>query len=291
VTLPTIDARLEPELVHSEDGPGLGSFKAYWCSCLDAPRVIEPSSVALGITSPPYPGVDQPSDGDGTFNYVTFLDPKDFDQSHLFLDDVWRMMYGLLADLGRLCINIYDIPRGEAGMLPNVARVTSACLKMGFVKREEFIWRKGASHSPPVGSFPLPKGVLSGNTWESILVFQKPLKYQRRRIDPSSYPEHVKKASMLDGAAQKWLMDNVWDIPADRTARKLGHPFPFPEEIPERLIKLYSMATDIVFDPFGGAGTTAVVAQRLGRHGVMTELSRKYVDEMISARTAQQGLF
>jgi site-specific DNA-methyltransferase (adenine-specific) len=238
----------------------------------------------LVVTSPPYPGVEQPTD-----DYVTFIDPDAFEECHRFLDSVWASCFHILNDLGRLVVNIYDIPRGEEGMLPNVARVISGCMVIGYVFREDYIWHKGASYRPPKGSWPLPKGVMSGNTYEHCLVFQKPLKFSQRRIDPASYPEEAKKKAVLDAQASKWLADPVWQMPADREARKLGHPFPFPPELPERFIKLYSMPTDIVFDPFGGAGTTGIVAHRLERHGVITELSRNFID-MIDLRTAQGTL-
>lgn len=283
--IPQISENVSTELVYNEEGPGLGSFKAYWANCLVAPEFIEQSSVSLIVTSPPYPGVEQP-----TNNYVTFPDPFDFVASHDFLEQVWSMCFKLLADEGRLAINIYDIPQGPEGMYPNVAKTIQVCLNLGFVLREDYIWHKGASYSPPSGSFPLPKGVLSGNTYEHVIVLQKPLKFSQRKIDPSSYPEHIKDKSMLDAQAHKWLMDPVWKIKADREARKLGHPFPFPPELPERLIKLYTMATDIVYDPFGGAGTTGIVAQRLERHGIITELSRAYLD-LIDTRTAQGSMF
>lgn len=287
MAIPAIDEAITPELVYSEDEPDrFGSFHAYHANCLDATKIIERSTVSLVVTSSPYPGVDQPTD-----DYVTFSDPKDFHLCHKVLDQVWLTCFELLADLGRLCVNIYDIPRGEEGMFPNVARVISGCLNIGFVLREDYIWHKGASYSPPSGSWPLPKGVLSGNTYEHILVFQKPLKFSQRRINPKDYPEEVKNASILGATEHAWLMDPVWKIKADRTARKLGHPFPFPEELPERLIKLYSMATDTVFDPFGGAGTTGIVAQRLGRRGIITELSRVFVEDMIKQRTAQTTMF
>lgn len=270
--------------MHSVEGPGLGSFKAYHMNCLDAPRIIEQSSVALIVTSPPYPGVPQPED-----NYVTFPDPMDFKECHNFLDDVWRMCFHLLADEGRLVVNVYDIPQGPEGMYPNVARIVYGCLNVGFVKREDYIWHKGVSYRPPTGSWPLPKGVLSGNTYENMIVFQKPLKFQARRIRPEDYSEEIREASKLGKEASGWLADPVWKISADREARKLGHPFPFPKELPERFIKLYSMVSDVVFDPFGGAGTTGIVAHRLGRRGIITELSKPYLD-LIDVRTAQGTL-
>lgn len=285
MTLPLITADFPLELIHDDDASEHGSFKSYYGSCLKAPDVIERSTLSLIVTSPPYPGVEQPTD-----NYVTFLDPMAFMESHTFLGNVWKVCYDLLADLGRLAINIYDIPRGEEGMLPNVSITVDMCLRMGFVLREDYIWHKGASYRPPSGSWPLPKGVLSGNTYEHILVFQKPLQYSQRRIDPKDYPEDIRDASKLDKIAGDWLSDPVWKIKADREARKLGHPFPFPSELPERLIKLYTMVGDTVFDPFGGAGTTGIVAQRLGRHGIITELSKDFID-LIDKRTAQQTMF
>lgn len=283
--LPAIDDTAIPELIHEEINLWQGSFRSYEGNCLGAPRVIERNTVSLIVTSPPYPGVEQPTE-----DYVTFKDPEDFRECHRFLGKVWKMCFGLLADEGRLAINIYDIPKGSEGMFCNVAQTILICQHLGFVLREDYIWHKGASYRPPSGSWPLPKGVLSGNTYEHILVFQKPLEYSRRRIDPGSYPEDIREASKLDAQAGSWLSDPVWKIKADREARALGHPFPFPPELPERLIKLYTMVGDVVFDPFGGAGTTGIVAQKLNRHGIITELSRNFLD-LIDKRTAQQSLF
>lgn len=272
------------ELVHDEEGPGRGSFKAWFGDCLATPQVIEQSTVSLIVTSPPYPGVPQPED-----DYVTFIDPMAFKECHAFLKEVWRMCFYVLADEGRLVVNIYDIPTGAEGMYPNVAAVIKNCLSIGFVLRERYIWHKGVSYRPPKGSWPYPKGVLSGNTYEDMIVFQKPLKFSQRKQNPEDYPEDVRNDSKLPKEASSWLADPIWKIPADREARRLGHPFPFPRELPLRFIKLYTMQGDIVFDPFGGAGTTGIVARQLGRHGIITELSRPYID-MIDTRTAQQTL-
>lgn len=259
--------------------------KIWQGNCLKALDVIERSSVALVVTSPPYPGVPEPEDA-----YGTFPDPMAFNEAHDFLAKVWGVCFDLLEDGGRLVVNIYDIPTGEAGMYPNVAGVLKRCLDIGFVKREEFIWHKGASYSPPSGSWPFPKGVLSGNTYEPCIVFQKPIQFSQRRVKPSDYPDSIKEASRLDkvNGAHGWLMDPVWNISAEREGRKLGHPFTFPMELPERFIRLYSMAGDRVFDPFVGSGTTVMAASKLGRIGLGTELSDKYV-QICRDRMAQQG--
>lgn len=259
--------------------------KIYQGNCLDAAQVVTRSKVALIITSPPYPGVNQPE-----LDYVTFPNPMDFNNSHHLLKTIWKVCYDLLEDGGRLCVNIYDIPTGAGGMYPNVAAVQRACLDIGFVIREEFIWDKGAGYSPPSGSWPYPKGVLAANTFEVILVFQKPVQFSQRRVDPSSIPDHIKAASILGEEAHAWLMNPIWKISADREGRRLGHPFTYPTELCERLIKLYTFAEETVLDPFVGSGTTVKVASDLGREGIGFELSDKYI-ALCKGRFAQQGLF
>lgn len=259
--------------------------KIYEGDCRGLLEVVPRSSVSLIVTSPPYPGVPQPEP-----DYVTFPEPKDFVAAHKILEQVWRVCYASLEDLGRLCINLYDIPTGAEGMFPNVAATVDRCLRIGFVLRETYIWHKGSSYSPPSGSWPYPKGLLSANTYEPILVFQKPLQFSQRRKDPSDYPKEIRDASQLGSTEHAWLMDPVWKISADREGRSLGHPFTFPMELVERLVKLYSFAGDKVLDPFVGSGTTVKVASTLGRTGIGFELSPKYL-EICERRFAQTSLF
>lgn len=264
------------------DEPGKQAWQG---SCLDAHTVIERSSVSLIFTSPPYPGVDQPEE-----EYATFPDPQDFNRAHDFLQEVWAECFLLLEDKGRLVVNLYDVPKGESGMYPNVAATVKRALAVGFVQRETYIWDKGAGYSPPQGSWPYPKGLLSANTYEPCLVFQKPVEFQQRVKKPSDYTDEVKAASILGKEEHAWLMDPIWRIPADRTGRKMGHPFTFPEELVRRFVRLYSFAGDKVFDPFLGSGTTLGVAAEHGRIGMGTELSDKYAD-IIKSRFSQGSLF
>lgn len=257
----------------------------YHGNCLDALKVEPRSSVSLIVTSPPYPGVDQPEP-----DYVTFPDPKNFTDAHDHLEKVWRVCYDLLEDLGRLAINLYDIPTGAEGMYPNVAVTISRCLRIGFVLRETIIWDKGAGYSPPSGSWPYPKGLLTANTYEPVLVFQKPLQFSQRRKDPSDYPKEIRDKSQLGAVEHEWLMNPVWKISADREGRALGHPFTFATELVERLIKLYTFYGDTILDPFLGSGTTVKVASTLGRNGVGFELSEKYIN-ICKNRLAQGSLF
>ncbi len=268
-----------PELAVDAD-----SIQVYKGDCRDALEVVKRSTVSLIFTSPPYPGVSQPEE-----EYITFPEPKDFNASHEILEQVWRVCFDCLEDLGWLGINIYDIPTGgEVGMYPNVAATIKRCLSIGFILRETIIWEKGASYSPPSGSWPYPKGLLTANTYEPILIFQKPIQFsQRRRKDPSDYTDSERTQSKLGPTEHAWLMNPVWRISADREARALGHPFTFPEELATRIIRLYSFAGDIVLDPFVGSGTTLIAARKQERQGVGFELSDKYVE--ICQRRFQQG--
>lgn len=275
-----IDAELLPRSVIEEP-----LAQIYQGNSLLMQNVMPRSKTSLIVTSPPYPGVAQPEE-----DYATFPDPKEFNASHDFLGKIWRVCWDLLEDLGHLCINIYDIPAGAGGMYPNVAGVVKRCLDIGFVLREEFIWAKGASYSPPSGSWPLPKGVLAANTWEMVLVFQKPLQFSQRRVDPSKIHPDIRKKSELPKEAHDWLMDPVWRISAEREARKLGHPFTYPMELAERLIILYTFVNELVVDPFVGSGTTVLAAQKLGRQGVGFELSDKYI-AIARKRLAQGSMF
>lgn len=259
--------------------------KIYHADCLRLGEVVPRSSVTLIVTSPPYPVVPPPEE-----DYVTFEDPMDFNECHLLLKQVWKVCYDALEDLGRMAVNIYNIPTGAGGMAPNSLKVVKDCLDIGFVLRENYVWDKMASYSPPSGSWPYPCGVLSANSHEDILVFQKPLQFSQRRRDPSDVPKELREASKLSSEAHDWLMASVWRISPDREGRSLGHPFTFPTELCERLIKLYSYAGDTVLDPFVGSGTTVKVASTLGRCGVGFELSDKYI-EICHARFAQGSLF
>lgn len=253
---------------------------------LRAGEFIEPSSVSLVLTSCPYPGVPQPEP-----EYVTFPNPKDLDASHEILYNIWKVCFDLLEDEGWMAVNIYDVPSGATGMYPNVAATISACLEIGFVLRETYIWWKGASYSPPSGSWPYPKGLLSANTYEPILMFQKPLQFsQRKRKTVSDYSPEQQERSKLGSTEHGWLMDPVWRLPAEREGRALGHPFTYPVELCERVIRLYSFAGDKVFDPFVGSGTTLEAARIHQRVGIGFELSDKYI-EICKKRFSRQSLF
>ena len=223
------------------------------------------NSVHLMITSPPY-NVGKEYDDDLTLNDYREM-----------LKRVWKETYRVLVDGGRVCINVANI--GRKPYLPLHAFITTDMLELGFLMRGEIIWNKAASagSSCAWGSWRSASNPVLRDVHEYILVF---CKTDFRRTGTEST---ISRDDFLE------CTKSIWKIPAE-SAKKVGHPAPFPVELPERLIRLYSFKGDIVLDPFMGSGTTAVAAKQTGRQWVGYDISQEYVD-LASGRLSQEPLF
>ena len=211
------------------------------------------NSVHLMITSPPY-NVGKEYDDDLTLdNYRTML------------RRVWKETYRVLVDGGRACINVANI--GRKPYLPLHAFITADMLEVGFLMRGEIIWNKAASagSSCAWGSWKSASNPVLRDVHEYILIFCK------NRFERAGTESTIGKNEFLE-----WTK-SIWDFPAE-SAKKVGHPAPFPVELPARLIELYSFRDDIILDPFIGSGTTALAAKRQGRKWVGYDTSEDYVE-------------
>jgi site-specific DNA-methyltransferase (adenine-specific) len=141
-------------------------------------------------------------------------------------------------------------------------------LEAGFIMRGEIIWNKAssASGSTAWGSWMSATNPVLRDIHEYILVFSK---------DNYSRPAEGRESTIRKEDFLEWTK-SVWTFPAV-SARQVGHPAPFPEELPRRLIELYSFRNDVVLDPFCGSGTTCVAAIQAGRHYVGYEIDPGYV--------------
>jgi site-specific DNA-methyltransferase (adenine-specific) len=211
-------------------------------------------SVHLMVTSPPYNA------------------RKEYDQD-LSLDEyrgllrrVFRETYRVLAPGGRACVNVANL--GRKPYIPLHAYVIADMLELGYLMRGEVIWHKGGSagQSTAWGSWRSAANPVLRDVHEYILIFSKESLARRSHGRPTT----ISKESFLD-----WTK-SVWSFPAV-SARQVGHPAPFPEELPRRLIELYSYEGDVVLDPFCGSGTTCLAAFRAGRHYVGYEVEPRYV--------------
>jgi DNA modification methylase len=214
------------------------------------------NSVHLMVTSPPY-NVQKEYDRDLTLEEYLGL-----------LRRVFREVNRLLVPGGRACVNIANL--GRKPYIPLHVYVIHDMLELGYLMRGEIIWDKAASASTSTawGSWLSASNPVLRDVHEYILVFSKQT-FSRPGKDRESTIERDEFLSFTK---------SVWTFPAE-SARAVGHPAPFPEELPRRLIQLYTFEGDVVLDPFCGSGTTCVAAKNTGRHFLGYEINAEYVQK------------
>jgi modification methylase len=225
------------------------------CSSAENMSELPNSSIHLMVTSPPY-NVGKVYDEDMTV--VEHLSS---------LERVWDEVFRVLVPGGRACINIANL--GRKPYIPMHVWITESMLRLGFLMRGEIIWNKAASASPSTawGSWKSATNPTMRDVHEYILVFSKGA-YKRQ--NPERRENTITKDEFLE------FTKSVWTFPAE-SASKIGHPAPFPLELPYRLIQLYSFKDDVVLDPFMGSGQTAIAALKSGRHFIGYELNAEYI--------------
>ena len=211
-------------------------------------------SVHLMVTSPPY-NVGKVYDEDLTLG--EYLE---------FLKRVWAETYRVLVPGGRACINVANL--GRKPYIPLHTFIARDMIELGFLMRGEIIWDKAASASASTawGSWQSATNPTLRDVHEYILIFSKG-SYRRARL--TDRKDTITKDEFLE------FTKSVWTI-ATESAKKIGHPAPFPIELPYRLIQMYTFMGDVVLDPFMGSGQTALAAIKTGRHYVGYELNSEY---------------
>ncbi len=217
------------------------------------------NSVHLMVTSPPY-NVGKEYDEDFTL-----------DEYLAFLERVWREVWRVLVPGGRACINIANL--GRKPYLPLNAFIARQMFEIGFLMRGEIIWNKAGHASPSTawGSWKSPSNPTLRDVHEYILVFSKQ-RFGRSKKRPDDQPDREATISRDDFLEHT---KSVWTFPPE-PARRVGHPAPFPVELPRRLIELYTFGGEVVLDPFMGSGQTAIAALKTGRRYVGYEVSEEY---------------
>lgn len=232
--------------------------------------------VDLVITSPPYWTAVQ-YDGQNQ----TWAEYEDYLADMMA---VWRQCARVLRPNGKLCVNapIMPVPKAVIDQhtrhLKNIAAdMEQLILAEGLLDRYAFfVWQKQTSKLM-FGSYPYPGNILENNTIEFINVYVKPGK-------PPKFDPPVKDANLLSRAEWIDLTQQIWFMYPEDVKREEGHPAPFPEKLPGRLMRLYSFgdapgfAGEIVLDPFVGTGTTCAVAEKMGRRWIGIDTSAAYLD-------------
>ena len=226
-----------------------------YCHSAEDMAELPANSIHLMVTSPPY-NVGKQYDADLTL------------QEYLvFLERVWAEVFRLLVPGGRACINVANL--GRRPYIPLHAWITESMLSLGYLMRGEVIWNKAASASPSTawGSWKSATNPTLRDVHEYILVFSKGA---FKRQNPLQRESTITNEEFLE------FTKSVWTFPAE-PASKIGHPAPFPVELPYRLIQLYSFKGEVVLDPFMGSGQTALAALKVGRHFMGYEINQEYV--------------
>ncbi|MFH1185753.1 MAG: site-specific DNA-methyltransferase [Chloroflexota bacterium] len=259
------DQPQDQAMPYAENPPAPDNLDRIFNKSAEQMHELPHDSVHLMVTSPPY-NVGKDYDEDLSLDeYLTFL------------KRVWEEVYRVLVPGGRACINVANL--GRKPYIPLHTFMIRDLLDMDFLMRGEIIWDKGASSSASTawGSWQSASNPTLRDAHEYILVFSKG-NYRRER--PDGRKDTITKEEFLE------FTKSVWAFSAE-SARKVGHPAPFPVELPYRLIQLYTFEGEVILDPFMGSGQTALAALRSGRRYVGYETNPAYV-RLAEARIAKQ---
>jgi site-specific DNA-methyltransferase (adenine-specific) len=228
-------------------------------------------SVHLAITSPPYWQLKDY----GTDNQIGFHDSYENYINHLNL--VWAECYRVLHSGCRLCINIGDqfaraVYYGRYKVIPIREEIIKFCENIGFDYMGAIIWQKVTTSNTTgggvqMGSYPYPRNGILKLDYEFILVFKK--------LGDSPKPTKEQK-ELSKMTAEEWntFFAGHWNFAG---ARQNGHIAMFPEELPRRLIKMFSFVGETILDPFAGSGTTALAAKNTDRNSVGFEINPEFI--------------
>jgi DNA modification methylase len=218
------------------------------------------NSVALVVTSPPYFAGKAYEEALGEGHI-----PADYVEYLQMLEDVFRECARVLEPGGRIAVNVANLGRKPYRSLS--ADVTHLLQdRLGLLLRGEIIWQKarGAGGNCAWGSFKSARNPVLRDLTERVVVASKG-RFDRARTKAQREREGLPSQDTIGNDKFLDLTLDLWEFPPE-SATRVGHPAPFPVELPERLIELYTFAGDLVLDPFMGSGSTGVAAVRTGRH-------------------------
>lgn len=232
---------------------------------------IQDGSVALVVTSPPYfagKQYEEELERDGVpSTYLDYLD---------LLRDVFAECVRKLEPGGRIAVNVANLGRKPYRSLSaDVIRILEDDL--GLLLRGEIIWQKaeGASGSCAWGSFRSASNPVLRDITERVVVASKGRFDRAKTVKQRASADLPSESTLMTDDFMAFTLD-VWSIPPE-SARRVGHPAPFPVELPERLIQLYTFKDDLVLDPFMGSGSALIAAAKLGRRYAGYDLDPEYV--------------
>lgn len=254
------------------------------CGDCRSMQELKDQSVHLIVTSPPYWQLKDY----GNEHQIGFNDSYEEYINNLNL--VWKECYRVLHDGCRLCINIGDqfarsVYYGRYKVIPIHTEIIKFCEILGFDFMGQIIWQKTTTMNTTggasvMGSFPYPRNGVAKLDFEYILLFKK----QGKAPIPTT--EQKENAKMTNEEWNKYFSGH-WYFGG---AKQDKHLAMFPEELPHRLIKMFSFPQEVVLDPFLGSGTTSLAAKKLGRNSVGYEINEQYIP-IIREKVSGYSLF
>lgn len=247
---------------------------------------IKDESVHLVVTSPPYYNLKEYLRGENQLglidDYQTFIDE---------LEKVWRECYRILVPGGRLVCVVGDVclsrrNYGRHVVMPLHSDIAVTCRKIGFDNLNPILWHKisnakfEANTRSSILGKPYEPNAIIKNDMEYILMERKPGGY-RKPTDLQRLKSRIPKEDF-----QKWF-SQIWEVPGAST--RGGHPAPFPLELAERLVKMFSFVDDTVVDPFCGSGTAMLAAMQCGRNSIGIEVEGPYCEQAMQRLHRAQG--
>jgi len=247
-TVSSNDKKEKQELLAPQD-----VLNKFFCRSSEIMNELPDNSVHLMVTSPPY-NVGKEYDQDLTLEEYLCL-----------IKNVMKEVYRALVVGGRACINVANI--GRKPYIPLNSYIAQIMLELGFLMRGEIIWDKSASAgtSTAWGSFKSATNPTLRDVHEYIMIFSKETFGREKNGKENS----IAKDEFIQ------LTKSIWSFPT-ASAKRIGHPAPFPEELPRRLIQFYTFTKDVILDPFMGSGQTALAALKSERNFVGYDISREY---------------
>jgi DNA modification methylase len=248
------------DLIVSPDPPEILNYvnRIICGDTLHALRSMPDRSIDIVITSPPY-----------NFGHAYAQDKRDdtleWNEYFRTLHETWAECYRVLKPGGRIAVNVQPL---FSDYIPTHHVISNQLTNLGFLWKAEILWEKNNYNAKYTawGSWKSPSMPYLKYTWEFIEVFDKETHKKagaRELID------------ITDTEFKEWVIGK-WSFPPEIRMKDYGHPAMFPEELPRRLMKLFSYKDDIVLDPFNGAGTTSLVAWKLGRRFIGIDISEDY---------------
>jgi len=230
--------------------------KIYNEDCITIIEKMCDSSVDCIITSPPYMFQKEYN------NYDDKFQPEKYEE---FLTNIFKGCVRVLKDGGRMFVNVQPVFTNN---YPTHHIVTKILTELGLTWGGEILWEKNNYNCAYTtwGSWKSPSQPYLKYTWEYVEYFYK------------NSPKHkgLKENIDITGEEFKLYTTAKWVIPPEKRMKEFGHPAMFPEELVERILKLFTYKGDVVFDPFSGVGTTCCVCENLDRKYIGAEISTEY---------------